>query len=127
MSTTRKNASRVTAIIGGEPTTIRSGDTVTVLWTRYGTAPAGTTHTEGAADRDPAGTGRFVALVDPAYKVGRNGQDIPAILLVDQVNVKDHNADAYRDADGEPVGRWLPLYRADGTPTTQLAAVHTAR
>lgn len=122
MGNGRKSPSTVTAIVSGEPTTIRSGDTVTISWTRYGTRPAGTTHKENGADRD--GRGRFVRLVNPAYR-DRSGRDRgPAILLTDQENVKPRNVLAELDHDGRVVGRWLPLYRADGTPTTQIVAVH---
>jgi len=118
----RKNAPTVTAIIAGEPTTIAAGDRVTINWTRYGTEAAGTTHTEGAADRHPRGF--FVALVS-ADLVDRSGRSRgPAVRLDGQVNVKPRNVLAVIDEKtGEVIGRWLPLYRANGAPTTQLVSV----
>lgn len=117
MKTGRKSAPQVTAIVAGEPTTIKAGDEVTIAWTQYGRKPAGTTHVEGASDRHP--TRKFwVKMVDKDY---RNG---PAIRLDGQQNVKPTNRDAVIDeVTGEVIGRWLPLYRKDGTPTTQVVSV----
>jgi len=141
----RKNAPTVVAIVAGEPMTIAAGDRVRVNWTRYGTAQGGTTHEEGAADRHPRGF--FVALVS-ASLVDRTGATRgPAIRLDGQANVKRSNVLAVFTADGERaydaaraagashkvaaasvprdavIGRWLPLYRANGEPSSQLVSV----
>lgn len=114
----RKSAPKVTAIVGGEPVTIKAGDLVEIRWAGYGGVRGSeATHTEGAADRHP-NLKFWVAMVTEDY---RNG---PAIRLDGQTSVKPSNRDAVIDErTGEVIGRWLPLYRADGTPTTQIVGV----
>lgn len=125
MAKNRKNAPEVTAIIAGEPVTVRAGDTVEIRWAGYGGVRGSVaTHHEGAADRDSRG--RFVAAVTPDH-VDRDGAHRgPALLLVGQHEVKPTNVLAAVDHEGEVWGRWLPLYRADGSPSSQVVAVTPA-
>jgi len=119
MKNYRKSAPKVTAIVAGEPVTIQAGDTVTIRWAGYGGVRGSeATHSEGAADRHP--TRKFwVKMVTENY---RNG---PAIRLDGQHNVKPTNRDAVIDErTGEVIGRWVPLFRADGKPTTQVVGVN---